>query len=263
MWRSIFKKEAVKAVAYTAVIVVPFLILFFHPKNYRAAGLLDSVAGPVSLWEVPAFELKKLFYYRETFDEYVRFKRQNQVLKAKLIAMRENEQAEGRFEKIQAFRLNQGYQSVVADVVGRDPSDWNASLIIDKGHAEGLEAGQPVVNALGVVGRIYEVGEHTAKVILLSDPSFAVAAVDQRSRENGLLTGTLQGELRLQYLTSNADVKVGDVLVTSRLSTAFPVGLLIGKISDVRASVNSHSVDCLVLPAVDFSELEEVIVIKK
>ncbi len=172
-------------------------------------------------------------------------------------------QAQERYEKIQDFRDNQNYASIVANVIGRDPSNWNASLIIDRGHAEGIEVGQPVVSPLGVVGRIFEVGQNTSKVILLSDPTFAVAAVVQRSRENGLLTGTLQGVLRLQYLTDNADVKVGDTVVTSRLSTAFPEGILIGQITDVQASVNTHTVECLVDPAVDLSELEEVIVIKR
>ncbi len=258
MWRKTFKKAA-----YAGILVVPFLILFFHPKNYRAAGLLDAVVRPVGLLQAPAFELKKLFFYRETYDEYVRFKRQNELLKAMLIAIRENAQARERYEKIQVFRSNQNYASIVANVIGRDPSNWNASLIIDKGRAEGIEVGQPVVSPLGVVGRIFEVGHNTGKVILVSDPTFAVAAVVERSRENGLLTGTLQGVLRLQYLTDNADVKVGDTVVTSRLSTAFPEGILIGQITDVQASVNSHTVECLVDPAVDLSQLEEVIVIKK
>ncbi len=213
--------------------------------------------------QVPAFELKKLFFYRETYDEYLRFKRQNELLKARLIAIKENTQAYERYAKIQTFRNNQNYASMVANVIGRDPSSWNASLIIDRGHAEGMEVGQPVVSPLGVVGRIFEVGHNTSKVILVSDPTFAVAAVVERSRENGLLTGTLQGVLRLQYLTDNADVKVGDTVVTSRLSTAFPEGILIGQITDVQASVNSHTVECLVDPAVDLSELEQVIVIKK
>jgi rod shape-determining protein MreC len=258
VWRKYFKTAA-----YASILVVPFLILFFHPKNYRTAGLLDPVVRPVGLLQAPASELKKLFFYRETYDEYVRFKRQNELLKAKLIAIQENARAQERFEKIQDFRSNQSYTSIVANVIGRDPSSWNASLIIDRGHDEGIVVGQPVVSPLGVVGRIFEVGKNTSKVILLSDPTFAVAAVVERSRENGLLTGTLQGVLRLQYLTDNADVKVGDSVVTSRLSTAFPEGILIGQITEVEASVNSHTVECLVDPAVDLSELEEVIVVKK
>lgn len=258
MWRKTLKKAA-----YVSILVVPFLIIFFHPKNYRAAGVLDAVVRPVGFLHAPAFELKKLFFYRETYDEYVRYKRKSELLKARLIAIREETQAQERFNKIQNFRNNQNYASIVANVVGRDPSDWNASLIIDRGRAEGVEVGQPVVSPLGVVGRIFEVGHNTSKVILVSDPTFAVAAVVERSRENGLLTGTLQGVLRLQYLTDNADVKVGDEVVTSGLSSAFPKGLLIGQITEVQASVNSHTVECLIEPAVDLSELEEVIVIKK
>ena len=258
MWRKYFKKAA-----YASILIVPFLILFFHPKNYKAAGLIDAVVRPVGVLQAPAFELKKLFFYRETYDDYVRLKKQNEILKAKLIAIRENTLSQERDEKIQAFRNNQNYASIVANIIGRDPSNWNASLIIDRGHNEGVEVGQPVVSPLGVIGRIFEVGHNTSKVILLSDPTFSVAAVVERSRENGLLTGTLQGSLRLQYLTDNADVKVGDAVVTSRLSTAFPQGILIGQITDVQASANSHTVECLVDPAVDLSELEEVIVIKK
>jgi rod shape-determining protein MreC len=258
VWHKYFKTAA-----YTSILVIPFLILFFHPKNYKAAGLLDVIVRPVGMLQAPAFELKKLFFYRETYDEYVRYKKQNEILKAKLIAIKENAQAEDRYDRTQDFRNNQNYASIVANVIGRDPSNWNASLIIDRGHNEGVEVGQPVVSPLGVVGRIFEVGHNTSKVILVSDPTFAVAAVDERSRENGLLTGTLQGVLRLQYLTDSADVKVGDNLVTSRLSTAFPEGILIGQITDVQASANSHTVECLVDPAVDLSELEEVIVIRK
>ena len=258
MWRKNFKKAA-----YVSILVIPFLILFFHPKNFKAAFLLDHMVRPVGLLQAPVFELKKLFYFRETYDDYAHLKRQNDLLKVQLMAIKDNEETARRYEKIQNFRLNQNYASIVANVIGRDPSNWNASLIIDKGSAEGLVTGQSVVSTLGVVGRVFEVGHNTAKVILLSDPSFAVAAVVERSRENGLLTGTLEGICRLQYLTANADVKVGDEIVTSRLSSAFPEGVLIGKITDVQASVNSHTVECLVEPAVDLSQLEEVIVIRK
>jgi rod shape-determining protein MreC len=258
VWRKNFKKAV-----YVSILVVPLLILFFHPKNFKAAYLLDTMVRPVGLLQEPVFELKKLFYFQEAYDNYAHLKRQNDLLRVQLLNFKENEQSAQRLATIRNFRSNQNYASIVANVVGRDPSNWNASLIIDKGSAEGLVPGESVVSTLGVVGRIFEVGRNTAKVILLSDPSFAVAAVVERSRENGLLTGTLEGLCRLQYLTANADVKVGDEIVTSRLSSAFPEGVLIGKITDVQASSNSHTVECLVEPAVDLSQLEEVIVIKK
>jgi rod shape-determining protein MreC len=258
VWRKNFKTAV-----YVSIPVIACLILFFHPKNFKAALLLDTTVKPVGLLQAPVFELKKLYYFQEAYDNYAHLKRQNELLRVQLLAIKEHEQSVQRWEKIQNFRSNQNYASIVANVIGRDPSNWNASLIIDKGSVEGLVVGESVVSTLGVVGRIFEVGHNTAKVILLSDPSFAVAAVVERSRENGLLTGTLEGVCRLQYLTANADVKVGDSVVTSRLSSAFPEGILIGQITDVQASVNSHTVECLVEPAVDLSQLEEVIVIRK
>lgn len=225
--------------------------------------MLDVTAKPIQWFEAPVFELKKLFYFRETYDEYLKLKKQAEALRARLVYLQETIEQNKRYETMSEFRRTQDYVSVVASVVGRDPSNWNASLIINRGQKDGLKVGMSVVSPLGVVGRIFEIGNNTAKVILVSDPSFSVAALVQRTRESGLLTGSLQGLCRLEYLTDKADVKVGDRVVTSKLSSAFPEGILIGQVSDVQASENSHTVECLVEPAVDLSQIEEVIVIKK
>lgn len=225
--------------------------------------LLDSMTRPIRWFEAPLFEFKKLFYFRETYDEYLKLKKQTEALKARMVYLQENIQESKRYASILEFRRTQEYSSAVAHVIGRDPSNWNASLIIDRGQKDGLKVGMPVVSPLGVVGRIFEIGNNTAKVILVSDPSFSVAALVQRTRESGLLTGSLEGLCRLQYLTDKADVKVGDRVITSKLSSAFPEGILLGQVSDVQASENSHTAECLVEPAVDLSQVEEVIVIKK
>ncbi len=220
-------------------------------------------SGPVRWFEAPVLEFKKLFYFRESYDEYLKFKKQVEVLKARLVYLQETVEEAKRNGAITQFRRTQDYVSVLAHVIGRDPSNWNASLVIDRGQRDGLKLGMPVVSVLGVVGRIFEIGNNTSKVVLLSDPSFSVAALVQRTRESGLLTGSLGGLCRLSYLTDKADVKVGDRIITSKLSTAFPEGILIGIVEDVQASENSHTVECLVEPAVDLSQVEEIIVIKK
>lgn len=192
----------------------------------------------------------------------MRLRNQTDLLKAKVIKLQEMNLEANRLEAINEYRRHQTFTTVVANVVGRDPSSWNASLILDKGSIHAIKVGMPIVSPLGVVGKIIEVGKTTSKAILLSDPNFSVAAVVSRTREHGLLTGTLQGVCRLQYLTDNADVKVGDKVVTSKLSSSFPEGLFVGTIVDVQASQNSHTVECLVDPAVDLSVLEEVVILK-
>ena len=258
----VFRKY-LKNIIYVSILAFPLLILFLHPKSSRPMFLLDLAAKPVRWFEGPIFELKKLFFFRETYDEYLKMEKQVEVLKARLVYLQETVEQNKNHAMISEYRRMQDYVSIVANVIGRDPSNWNATLIIDRGQKDGLKVGMPVVSALGVVGRIFEIGNNTAKVVLLSDPSFSVAAIVQRTRESGLLTGSLQGLCRLEYLTDKADVKVGDRVITSKLSSVFPEGILIGQVQDVQASENSHTVECLVDPAVDLSQIEEVIVIKR
>jgi len=248
---------------YLAILLIPFCIVFFKPKSLKAVAVLDAAAGPVGWAQDWALEFKKLFYYRETYDAYVKLKKQTDLLKARIVFLQNALQGSGRMEQIAQLRRNQPYTTALASVIGRDPSNWNASLILDKGSEDGIKIGMPVLSPLGVAGRIVEAGRTTSKAALVSDPNFSVAAVVERSRESGLLTGTLQGICRLQYLTEKADVKVGDRVVTSKLSSVFPEGLLIGYITDVQASANSNTVECLVDPAVDLSQLEEAVIIKK
>ena len=236
--------------------------MLFKPKSPNAIALLDKTSKPINIVQDFAFEFKKLWYYHDTWDVYVKLRNQTDLLKAKVVKLQNLYLEEDRLKEISDFRKHQTFSSIVANVIGRDPSNWNASLILDKGSAHFIKSGQPVLSPLGVVGKIIEVGKTTAKAILLSDPNFSVAAVVERTRENGLLTGTLQGICRLQYLTENADVKVGDRVITSKLSSSFPDGLIIGTIVDVQASQNTHTVECLVEPAVDLSTLEEVVIIK-
>ncbi len=255
-------RKYLKPLIYLSIIALPLLAVMFKAPSLKLLSNPQAVSGPLAFLAVPINELKKIVLYHAIYDEYKVLKRQNDLLRQRMASMNEAQFASKRQDDIEYYRRQSAFVSVVADVIGRDPSNWNASLIINRGIDDGLKPGMPVVSTLGVVGRIYEVGQSTAKVILLSDPNFNVAALISRSRESGLLTGSLQGLCRLQYLTNGADVKVGDDVVTSKLSSVFPEGLLIGRVVDVQAGISQYTVECLVEPAVELSRLEEVIVIK-
>ena len=100
-------------------------------------------------------------------------------------------------------------------------------------------------------------------MILLTDPQFSVAALVQRPREGGLVSGTLQGGIcRLQYINEGADIQVGDKVITSKLSSSFPEGLLIGEIIRIDKDPRKPSVEGVVQPSVSFSQIEEVLIIR-
>ncbi len=209
----------------------------------------------------PVKELKKILYYHWTFNEYLKFKNEVETLRARLIGIEEVVLENNRLQKLLELKKNIVYSSVMANCIIRDPAHWNSAIVIDKGKKDGVYPGLPVVNVLGVIGKILEVSDHRAKVILINDPNFSVIALVQRSRESGLVSGTLQGMCRMRYLSKDADVQVGDQIVTSRLSSSFPEGLLIGEVIALELSQDDSTVSCILKPAVTLSQIEEVMII--
>lgn len=257
-------KKDKKNLVYLFILLVPFFLFFVWPHSFTSVkfGFVKIVSFPIRLLSVPFHEIKKIVFYHHTYAEYKRLSKEVDVLRSRLTGLEEVIRENTRLEALLEFKRQLLYSSVVANVVGRDPSHWSSSMIIDKGEEDGVHEGLPVVSAVGVVGKIAEVGRATSKVILLTDPQFSVAALVQRPRESGVVSGTLQGKMcRLRYINENADVQIGDKVITSKLSSSFPEGLLIGEILRVERDPKKPTVSCLVEPAVSFSQIEEVLVI--
>ena len=139
----------------------------------------------------------------------------------------------------------------------------SVTMVIDRGEEDGIRQGMPVVNAAGVVGKIAEVSRGMSKVILLTDPQFSVAALIQEPRESGVVSGTLKGVCRMKYIREDSQIHIGDKVITSKLSSSFPEGLLIGEVIAVNDNSKKPTVECLIEPSVGFSQIEEVLVILK
>ena len=252
-----------KLFIYLLIFVFAFLLVFsrsgsFNPLEFT---IVRTVSLPLRLILAPINEVKKIIFYHRIFDEYMRQRTEVDTLKNRLAGMNEVVQENSRLAQMLAFKRRLIYPSLAAGVVGRDPSNWNAAVIIDKGSVDGVGVGMPVVSASGVVGKVAEVGRERSKVILLTDPAFSVAALVDRSREVGLVSGSLRGICRMRYLSANADIQVGDQVVSSKVSSSFPEGLIIGEVVEVRTNNDGSPADCLIKPAVSLSQVEEVLVI--
>ncbi len=258
-------KKISKNFIYVFVFLIPVFLLVARPPflNSKKTAVMEMFSGPLSFVMWPVRELKKIVFYHQTYDEYIKFKKETDGLRVKIVNAQEIILENKRLTNLLDLKRDLPYASIVASVIGRDPSNWNAMLIINKGRAAGIKVGMPVVNTAGVVGKVIEVGENISKVILISDPNFNVAAVTQDSRESGLLSGTLQGFCRLKYLPEDATVKVGEKVVTSKLSSTFPDGILIGAVVNVHNESNTTGTECLVKPAILPSRIEEVLVLKR
>jgi rod shape-determining protein MreC len=163
-----------------------------------------------------------------------------------------------RLRELLAFKNNSIYKAEAAEVIGQDPNLFSRIIIIDKGLNRNLRPDMAVVTFSGVVGRLIEVGSQVSKVMLITDPNSRLSVRIERTREEGLLIGTLGANCRLQYLSLDSEVKIGDEVVTSG-GEVYPKGILIGRVIVVGPEADGLSLYALVKPAVKFSQLEEVL----
>jgi len=150
---------------------------------------------------------------------------------------------------------------VAAAVIGRDPSPFLHYVIINRGSDDDLRRGMPVVTQQGLVGQISAVTASAARVQLINDPGSTVNVLLQQSDTEAVLEGNISGEVNLELIPQAATVQAGEIIVTSGYGGDYPSNILIGQVSTVRSNAYDLFQSASVQPAVDFSQLEIVLII--
>lgn len=194
---------------------------------------------------------------------------ENEVLKKKLeeYAQKEIQYQEAlltkeRLERLLDLKTQMAVPITGARVIGYEPSVWFKCAIIDKGEADGVRWGMPVLNAAGIVGRIIESYPYYAKVMLLLDRNSAIDAYIQRNRLRGILEGKGGPRCHLKYILKNNDVQLDDTIMASGLGGIYPRGMTLGRVVSVDKKAQGIFQEIEVVPMVDFANLEEVVVVK-
>jgi rod shape-determining protein MreC len=158
--------------------------------------------------------------------------------------------AENRqLRRLLAMRERAVLRSTVAEVLYDARDAFSRRLVLDKGVQHGVAAVQPVIDADGVIGQVTRVYPLSSEVTLVTDRESTIPVELRRTGERSVVYGgSLPGTLELRYLRTNADVRAGDVLVTSGLDGVFPAGLPVGTVRSVEIG-SSAFVHVLVDPA--------------
>jgi rod shape-determining protein MreC len=187
---------------------------------------------------------------------------QIEIMKNKLVELDEFKKENSRLKHLLNFKTKTAHKTISAQVIGRDPSNWTSIIYIDKGHEDGIKKYMAVTTDRGLVGRVIEVGSSSAKVMFITDPDSRIGVLIQRSRHDGLLYGTLSRQCQVVYMTLDADVWPGDLVISSGLGSSIPKGLLVGTVEDVFIDKSGLYQSAVVKPAVDLSRIEEVLCIE-
>lgn len=163
-------------------------------------------------------------------------------------------------EQLLLLRDRTALQTTGAEIIGGGATPDFRTVTIDKGDREGIKADMAVIAPAGAVGRVVVTSSGASKVQLLIDRNAAAGALVERSRAQGVVVGSGDEQLRMDYVSEVSDVVVGDSVVTSGIDGIYPKGFAIGRVDAVEKAGSSYR-RILVRPAVDFSSLEEVLVV--
>ncbi len=246
------------------IAVAALVVLWFSQITPAARSLmLEVLKHPLIALRLVTREINGAIFFHRNLVLKESLSRQVDYLTNKLNELKEVELENARLKDLLHLKENAPFKVVAAQVIGRSPENWSSVILVDKGSAQGVRVGMGVMNYLGLVGRVIETTRSISSVMLLNDPSFSVSSMVQRSREEGLICGGLEKMLTLKYLAQDADVLVGDNVVTSGYTDAYPQGIIVGTVMDIGEEFSSLSRYAIVKPAVDLSSVEEVLIIFK
>lgn len=159
------------------------------------------------------------------------------------------------------------YESVGANVIAKDPGVWYDGFTIDKGTSSDVSANMVLIAPEGLVGKVVESGLTFSKAQSILDSRSSVPAMSVRTGDLGVVKGnytlSADGLCIMEYIDGNAEILVGDEIVTSHLSDIYPAGLAIGKVLELDTDANGLTKYAVIQPYVDLKHLDTILVIDK
>jgi rod shape-determining protein MreC len=253
------------------LLAYPLISLLGSGRRVREPNLLDrgllGVSAPLQRGLVACIDgvsgaWQHYVSLRRVERENVAMREELQGLREAVSGMQEARNENQRLRRLLNYPETEGGAPVVARVVGINPDPNRLTVRIDRGEAEGVARNMPVVTADGVVGQVLRATNGSADVLLLADPNSRLGVRVQRTRARGGAAGTGDERLlRLDYLARGEDLEEGDPVVTSGTDGVYPPGLMVGHATQVQRQGAGMFLGAMLLPSVDFSRLEEVLVL--
>lgn len=255
-----------------AFILIPVLSLDSEnrtPRDYRfydrAAIALTSPFQIAIHWTLDgmvSFYNNYISLWR-TRQEHQTLMDENRKLINTIVNLRELEQENIRLRNLLQFKETYKLEAITARMTAKDVSPEFRAIRINRGSDSGILPNMPVITTEGVVGRVLRTTATTSDVVTLLDPLSAVDSYIMRSRARGIVEGLTDTLCQLKFALRVDDIQPGDLLLSSGLGGSFPKGIPVGTIIRVTRKSYGITQNVEVKPTVDFSKLEEVLVITK
>jgi rod shape-determining protein MreC len=225
--------------------------------------ILDSVApleklvdrtlhGTGSIWE-------RYFALIGVYEENQQLRSQLDELKMQFAKHQEDILEAQRLRQYVGLEDSRLGRTIIARVIGRDPTRDHQSMTIDKGRAHGIQPDSAVMTPAGIVGRVIYAGNFHSTVQLILDSQSGIGVLVLPDRRMGIIRGTGAAELELDYIDDDSQIKEGDLMITSGDDRIYPKGFPVGRIQSVGPRQRGLFKTVRILPTADMGRLEEVL----
>ena len=271
-----FQKNKFKIMLLATTVVLICVIAASTASGAKRAGAVsDSVAGAVSPVQGGATSLagsvRGFFNYLKNMKGY---EKENEKLRERVAELedelRKNESLKSENERLRdllKLKENQkNFDFVAADVVAFNTDNFSRTYIVNKGLKDGVTENCAVMTAYGLVGYVSKVGRSWSKISTITDPQVSVSASIMRVGNTAIVQGDMslmeKGACKMTYVSKESGIEIGDFIETSGSGGIIPSGIYIGKVTEIKDDVTGVSQEAVIKPGVDFSDIDEVMIIK-
>lgn len=277
---SFFKKNKNKIMIISVTISLIILMGFTNGERdnvSRVENLTGTIFRPVNslLYEIG----NKSFSIFDHIRTNSSLRKENEKLKAEVLDLEEkNRKLEAVVANKEYLKLEYDlksktqYNLLESNIIGKESTNLFERFIIDKGLNDGVKTGQTIVQGIkdkngviveGVIGRVVEVGNDSAKVISIVDETSKIGFKVNRSQDGGVLSGAVGENLSGYLFDIDAEVKKGDSIYTSGMGGIFQADLYIGEVVEIKKKDDELIKSLTVDPSIDFKKLSRVFIIKE
>lgn len=270
-------KNFIKSKFFTVIVIIT-LIMVIVPSVFGVMGVGKFLRNGVNVILTP---LQRVFTsvtdacdgFISYFTEFDRVVEENKALHGEINALKDRISSaeetekinEWLFEYLELKREHTDYTMLDATITGREGSNYLTVFTLNRGTAHGVSEGMPVVVSEGIVGYITEAGTDWSKAVTFLESGSAVGAYVERSGAIGVVEGDYllakDGLCEMKYLPADADIKVGDRIITGGYGSIYPRGLVVGYVEEVKDNDASRSIDVTVRASADLADISRVMVV--
>ena len=260
------------------VTVIAALVAVIVPSVLTAMGLSDYVRSFFGTVASPfqagmTYVSNAVSGFGEYFTAFDELHAENEYLRERLKAAEEQIYDARLMEEENAWlrgylglkRLHTDFTFEEATIIGRESGNYMTAFTLNRGSLHGIERNMPVLTEDGIVGAVVEVGATWCRVETLIETAAAVGAYIERSAQSGVVSGSFslssEGKCIMEYLAADADITVGDRVLTSGISSIYPPGLYVGEVTAITADPYSRGLVAEITPAVDLRDLRRVMIL--